>query len=127
MAQDSGTPKFPSPIPNPLSKRPSEIDRSVDHSDEKTDPNLVIPKAIPSSNLVQSLQAPPLVPQNPPQPLPKVKMPEMGLLDGLMKDPSITEIMVNDVRNVMIEKAGTLQVSGIVFQSLDELNRLARN
>jgi pilus assembly protein CpaF len=48
-------------------------------------------------------------------------------LDSLMKDPSITEIMVNDLRNVMIERNGILQFSGFTYQSIDELNRLTRN
>ncbi|MCM2324388.1 MAG: CpaF family protein, partial [Oligoflexia bacterium] len=54
------------------------------------------------------------------------KMPEMGILDGFMKDPQVTEIMVNDVRNVMVEKAGRIVFSGFALTSLEELNRLAR-
>lgn len=56
-----------------------------------------------------------------------VKMPEMGPLDIFMKDPAVSEIMVNDLRNVMIEKDGKLQFSGFAYQSIDELNRLTRN
>lgn len=54
-------------------------------------------------------------------------MPEMGALDIFMKDPKITEIMVNDLRNVMIEKDGKMAFSGFSYLSLDELNRLTRN
>lgn len=56
-----------------------------------------------------------------------VKMPELGPLDPLMKDPDISEVMVNDLRNVMIEKSGKLQYAGFAIPSLDELNRLVRN
>ncbi len=51
----------------------------------------------------------------------------MGPLDAFMKDPSITEIMVNDLRNVMLEKEGKLQFSGFSYTSLDDLNRLTRS
>jgi pilus assembly protein CpaF len=132
MAQNSGTGKFPAPIPHPFS------------DEEKTDPNLVIPeelqKKTTSSQLARPAQAStlPNLETTPPDASPELvapatsaqppaKMPEMGPLDALMKDPSITEIMVNDLRNVMIEKEGKLSFSGFSYQSIDELNRLTRN
>lgn len=131
MAQNSGTGKFPAPIPHPS------------NDEEKTDPNLVIPQELQKKSTSTQINSP----QNPkgrpapappspslaeliapaPPPLPPVKMPEMGPLDALMKDPSITEIMVNDLRNVMIEKEGKLTFSGFSYQTIDELNRLTRN
>jgi pilus assembly protein CpaF len=54
-------------------------------------------------------------------------MPELRPLKALMKDPTITEIMVNDLRNMMVEKDGKLMFSGFAYTSIDELNRLARN
>lgn len=55
------------------------------------------------------------------------KMPELGPLDALFRDESITEIMVNDMRNVFIEKAGKLMFSGLRIQAIDEVNRILRN
>src|SRR5579884_3300565 len=53
-----------------------------------------------------------------------IRMPDLGALSTFMKDPTITEIMVNDVRNVMIEKEGKSLFSGLALKSADELNRL---
>ena len=53
-------------------------------------------------------------------------MPDLGPLDSMMKDPAITEIMVNDLRNVMIESGGKMSFSGYAFQTIDELNRVVR-
>jgi pilus assembly protein CpaF len=95
--------------------------------DEPTDPGMVIPAEL--------LKAPP--PKTPAAPagaleealkgIKPQKLPEMGPLNEFMKDPQITEIMVNDLRNVMIEKGGVLSFSGFRYQSIDELNRLVRN
>jgi pilus assembly protein CpaF len=54
-------------------------------------------------------------------------MPDMGLLSGFLKDPAITEIMVNDLRNIMIEREGVMGFSGLRFQTIEELNRIVRN
>jgi pilus assembly protein CpaF len=59
-------------------------------------------------------------------PRPSVRMPDLGALSSLMKDPTITEIMVNDVRNVMVEKEGKTMFSGLTFKSVDDLNRLTK-
>ena len=126
MAQNSGTPKFPAPIPNPLGQNRED--------DDRTDPNLVLPAEIRTQPVAPSQKVDPPqgetpkateAPKAPPAP-PPVKMPDMGLLEPFMKDPSITEIMVNDLRNVMLEKEGKLQFSGLAYPSLDELNRLTR-
>src|SRR5437773_965846 len=53
-------------------------------------------------------------------------MPDLGPLDSFMKDPEVTEIMVNDVRGVMIEREGKMSFSGFSFQTIEELNRLTR-
>ena len=62
-----------------------------------------------------------------PQPRPAVRMPDLGPVETFMKDPEISEVMINDIRNVMIEKAGRLTFSGFSFQTIDEVNRITRN
>jgi pilus assembly protein CpaF len=124
MANDSETPKFPPPIPNPLKPKTTVVPStraSAEASaltapspigeEEKTDPGLANEGAGKPAK---------------PKPL-NSRMPEMGLLADLMKDPDISEIMVNDIRNVMIEKGGQLTYSGITYTGIDELNRLTRN
>jgi len=117
-------PKFPAAIPNNLGDQAS----NNMEDDEKTDPNLVIPNQLESRTKLklQPLPANPASPQTA-APRPAPRMPEMGPLDAFMKDPTITEIMVNDVRNVMIEREGKMTFSGFAYQSIDELNRLVRN
>lgn len=47
-----------------------------------------------------------------------------GPLDALMKDPSITEIMVNGPRKVFVESHGVIKVTPLSFSSEDELLKL---
>lgn len=95
--------------------------------DEKTDPSIILPPPPPS--LATSTQAvqpppPPLTPQAPQTPT--IRMPEMGILNPFMKDPEVSEIMVNDLRNVMIEKNGQIYQAGTHFNTIEELQRLTR-
>ena len=53
-------------------------------------------------------------------------MPDLGLLNSILIDPEITEIMINDIRNIAIEKRGQIVVTPIHYKSLDDLNRLVR-
>jgi pilus assembly protein CpaF len=46
------------------------------------------------------------------------------VIDPLLKDPTISEIMINDLRTIYIEKAGKLALSGLSFPSLEDLNAL---
>jgi pilus assembly protein CpaF len=57
---------------------------------------------------------------------PESKMPDLGILNGALSDPDITEIMVNDLRNIAIEKRGQIIVTPIRFKTLDELNRVVQ-
>jgi pilus assembly protein CpaF len=137
--KDSGNKaKFPSPLPNPLASQaaPSSgvAGDFAGEDDEPTDPGVVRPKAAPlprpalvpaAQFAAQQQQAQPMPQAQPARPA--VRMPEMGPLDTFMKDPAVTEIMVNDIRNVMVEKGGKLVFSGFAYQSVDELNRLVRN
>lgn len=96
--------------------------------DDKTDPQLmrptpVVPPVTESPRPAPSINAPP----PPVRPKALARMPELGVLDEFMKDPEVSEIMVNDLRNVMIEKAGKITFSGFAYSSIDELNRLVRS
>jgi pilus assembly protein CpaF len=53
-------------------------------------------------------------------------MPDLGILNGALSDPDITEIMVNDIRNIAIEKRGQIIVTPIRFKTLEELNRVVQ-
>jgi pilus assembly protein CpaF len=55
----------------------------------------------------------------------KIQM-DLGLLNALLDDPEVTEIMVNDLRNIAIEKRGQIIVTPVRYKSIDELNRLVR-
>ncbi|MEK6705821.1 MAG: CpaF family protein [Bdellovibrionota bacterium] len=57
----------------------------------------------------------------------EIKMPDMGILKPFMEDESITDIMVNDTRNIMVEKNGKLMYPGVAFLSIEDLNKLVRN
>ncbi len=46
---------------------------------------------------------------------------KLDVLQGLLDDPSITEIMVNGTENIFIEKNGVIQGSGISFDSKQKL------
>jgi pilus assembly protein CpaF len=47
-----------------------------------------------------------------------------GPLEALLNDPDITEIMVNGLENIYIEKAGKITLSGIAFRDLEHLNNI---
>ncbi|MBC7692672.1 MAG: CpaF family protein [Methylotenera sp.] len=107
--------------------------------DEPTDPNLVIPKVLrgPAASLTSApaSDAGTSNPPPPPRTAGNIGGPGavnassqifLGPIDSLMKDPTITEIMINDLRNVMIERDGKMSYSGFSFQSLDDLNLVVR-
>lgn len=45
-----------------------------------------------------------------------------GVLDGLMNDPSVTDILINGVNDVWVERAGALLRSDVEFSSSQDLN-----
>ena len=55
-----------------------------------------------------------------------IPLPDLGLLNPLIQDPEVTEIMINDLRNIAIEKRGQIIVTPVRFKSIDELNRIVR-
>ncbi|MBI3542410.1 MAG: CpaF family protein [Deltaproteobacteria bacterium] len=54
-------------------------------------------------------------------------MPDLGILNPLFKDDSITEVMINDTRNVFIEKAGKLVASGLKVPTHEDLLKIVKN
>ena len=55
-----------------------------------------------------------------------VPMPDLGLINPLIQDHEVTEIMINDLRNIAIEKRGQIIVTPVRFKSIDDLNRIVR-
>jgi pilus assembly protein CpaF len=55
-----------------------------------------------------------------------VPLPDLGILNTILQDSEITEIMVNDLRNIAIEKRGQIIVTPVRFKTIDELNRITR-
>ncbi len=55
-----------------------------------------------------------------------ITLPDLGILNAVLQDQDVTEIMVNDLRNIAIEKRGQIVVTPIRFKSIDELNRVVR-
>lgn len=53
-------------------------------------------------------------------------MPDLGLLNAILQDSEVTEIMVNDLRNIAIEKRGQIIVTPIRFKTIEELTRVVR-
>ena len=87
--------------------------RSNFDDEENTDPNLVTsPFVSTQPNLGTGGKG--------------IPMPDLGLLNPLIQDSDITEIMVNELRNIAIEKRGQIVVTPVRFKSIDELNRIVR-
>ncbi|MBI3556459.1 MAG: CpaF family protein, partial [Deltaproteobacteria bacterium] len=59
--------------------------------------------------------------------MPDSKMPDLGLLNSFFQDDSVTEIMVNDMRNVFLEKAGKLSNSGVKIPTSEDLAKIVHN
>jgi pilus assembly protein CpaF len=99
--------------------RPQGAVPTVDVHDEKTDPGIRIPAQAPApstGNAQTSGTGRVIAP----------RMGSLGLLEDFLKDPGVSEIMVNDTRNIMVEREGRLQSSGAHFSSLEELERIVR-
>ena len=87
--------------------------RGDDSEEEVTDPNIgMFPNASTQPNAASISRGVPL--------------PDLGLLNIILQDPDITEIMVNDLRNIAIEKRGQIVVTPVRFKTMDELNRVVR-
>ena len=87
--------------------------RSNFDDDESTDPNIARSPFITTQ-------------PNPAAAAKSVSMPDLGLLNPLIQDNEVTEIMVNDLRNIAIEKRGQIVVTPVRFKTIDELNRIVR-
>jgi pilus assembly protein CpaF len=56
----------------------------------------------------------------------RMEMPELGPIEPFMKDPEVTEVMVNDLRNIMVEKGGRLLPTRATCSNQEQLNRLVQ-
>lgn len=127
MAQAPGSNNPPPAVPSVARTAPSiKPSKSTIEDNEDTDPNIILPQKIIPPEAFETLTGAPLLAVGEP-PRSTLKMPEMGILNDLMKDPTVTEIMINDIRNIIIEKNGKLTPSGLNYASLDDLNRITRN
>ena len=104
---------FPPPLPNPLQKsqplNPFE-------EDEKTDPAIEFPKSFPDEDLHSpETRAAEIFFQG-----------DLGILTSLMSDPDIREIMVNDTRNIIVEKNGQTITTDLRFEDLESLQQTVR-
>lgn len=80
-------------------------------NDDRTDPGIVAPRSGPQ----------------PAAATPPVRLPDLGgAVNALMRDPSVTEIMINDTRNVMVERDGLLSFAGFRIETAEELARIVR-
>jgi pilus assembly protein CpaF len=59
-------------------------------------------------------------------PKPPIQMPDLGVIDLFMKDQEVSEIMINDLRNITIEKAGRLVPTSAVCRNPQELEQLVQ-
>lgn len=50
----------------------------------------------------------------------------MGPLEGLMREPEVSEIMVNGPANVFVERRGRIEPSGVSFESAERIIQLVR-
>lgn len=108
------TPKAPQP-PKPQAKNVTPM------------PSRAAPPIPPAQAGPPPLQPSPPAAAPPQAVAPAVRMPEMGILNDFMKDPTISEIMVNDLRNIVVERSGKMYLAGVHFNSVDDLNRITRN
>lgn len=86
--------------------------RGKNDDDEKTDPGAAFPNASTQPNPAALNRM--------------LAMPDLGLLNAILQDPEVTEIMVNDLRNIAIEKRGQIIVTPIRFKTIEELTRVVR-
>jgi pilus assembly protein CpaF len=110
------------PPPSSVTQAPPQTEghpRILGEDTEKTDPEVMLPPPRPVAGDEAQV--------GPPRLLPGMRMPSLGALDSLLADSEITEILVNDLRNVMVERNGKMIHSGLRIQSLEELNRIIRN
>lgn len=85
--------RFPKPIPNPAGSSSG----FTDENDERTDPDIRRPApAVAASD-------------NP--------------LEALLRDPTLSEIMVNDLRNIFVERDGLLMETSVRFSTPESLQR----
>ncbi len=114
--------------------------------EEKTDPGIRIPTIAPTpaaapvraSARASALTAPRLLrpvarpataaaPTPIPAPAATPRLPDLGVAQAFLRDPSITEILINDTRSITVERNGVLELTPQPIGNLDELNRVVRS
>ncbi|MCM0606666.1 MAG: CpaF family protein [Xanthomonadaceae bacterium] len=101
----------------------------VPFDDEKTDPGI---KQIPSEFLEDEITDPGIIvvqPGNSEADLISAStgIPiDLGVIEDYLADPSINEIMVNDTRNIMLEKAGRMIQANARIETTEALTKLSR-
>lgn len=86
--------------------------------DEKTDPGI---RAVPQELLEDEITDPNIRVADP-----TGTVVDLGVIDDYLTDPSITEIMVNDTRNIMLEKQGRMMQANARIETDVELTRISR-
>jgi len=51
---------------------------------------------------------------------------DLGVIDDYLSDPHVTEIMINDTRNIMLEKSGRITHANARIETETELTRITR-
>lgn len=79
--------------------------------DEITDPGIKLPPAGDIDNAIAVTAGPEI---------------DLGVIDDYLADPAITEIMVNDTRNIMLEKAGRILHANAKIETPEALQKISR-
>ena len=105
------TRRFPPPAPNPLNQPKEAPIAPQETQTPRPQTPLRVVEAIPDEKTDPGLP----------------RFPEMGKLTPLFQDPSITEIMVNDTRNIIVEKSGKLLTYKERIESREALSILVQS
>lgn len=101
----------------------------VPFDDEETDPGI---KKIPSEFLEDEITDPGIIVVQPGNgeagaTAASVGIPlDLGVIEDYLADPSVNEIMINDTRNIILEKAGRMVQANARIETTEALTKLSR-